>query len=271
MHDSRIPEQLLFDRVTLESVLRLNRAELSGLSANWQAPCSILLSLLGMYLVSDFKIRFGVSAAVWEALSVLGIISSLLWTIYAIYRRASTPTFDHFFRKLYASSITKQARRVVFVIKAASSNGVLKFLVYADADWNGCYMLPNLRKSETPEADTSLVPTLISLFGGDNTSYVVSDISDLDFTSSKISLRHRAFTIYYFDFVLVQVSASMDAVFCQKEFVLGARTYRWMSLEEMASNAVTLTNNGDVVHHLQENRELLLDRLGSSVSKPIRD
>lgn len=107
----------------------------------WVAPLGIFLSCLAASLTSDFKDRFYVPKELWQALFIIGTVSSLIWLMRALSRRSS---FDHAaFMALIRNSASKQRLRneAAGAAEAALSNVEIPISVRIQCSQCG-YALP---------------------------------------------------------------------------------------------------------------------------------
>jgi hypothetical protein len=65
----------------------------------WIAPLGLLISIVLALATSTFR-KFGLEAAVWEAIFWLGGIASFLWLGWALYKRPTDQSFDEFVQVL---------------------------------------------------------------------------------------------------------------------------------------------------------------------------
>ncbi|MBC8749307.1 hypothetical protein [Paraburkholderia podalyriae] len=258
---NQIPEFLLFNSKTLKAVIAGRIRDVESRSGGWQGPLSIFVTLLATYLVSDFKDKFGVSAAQWAALAIFSMILTGLWTLRGLWRLTFRPSVNGFLYELYEESLTKQSRRIVFIFKAKDGDGVAKVLAYRDPVWN-CYLLPNVRRSEVPDDDSKLADILHGRFGGGGSGcFVVTNIEDCELVSNKVSRRSGRYTTYSFDFFSVVVCDKLKGRFSAKSFQVGESIlYEWLSLDELSADQATVQGNGDILNFLCENSTELLGK-----------
>lgn len=272
-NSKQIPEFVLFNSATLKAIIEGRVKDVESRSGGWQGPFSILITLCATYLVSDFKDRFALTADQWQVIAIMAMLLCAAWTIWGVGRLLSRPSVENLLQILYDASLTKQSRRIVFVFKAKSIDGVTKVLAYRDPVWQ-CYLLPNIRRSEVPDDDSKLAQILNERFGGGSSDcFSATNIPDCELVSNKISQRSGKYTMYAFDFFCVVVCEKLSRQFSSKSFKVGnGISYEWMSLDELYADQMTIAKNRDVLDFLAENSaDLLSPKTSLSIDKPIED
>jgi hypothetical protein len=78
---------------------------------SWIAPAGILVTITLTLSTTDFKDRFLLTSATWQAIFILCGVASFVWLIYVLYRRPKETTIDDIVEQLIAPSDTKRKSR----------------------------------------------------------------------------------------------------------------------------------------------------------------
>ena len=81
----------------LENILLKHLSKLNKIKG-WLTPVSLFLTILIVLLTAEFKVFWSLEKEVWKSIFVLGLISTIIWSIVAIFTaikcsKSSTITF----------------------------------------------------------------------------------------------------------------------------------------------------------------------------------
>ncbi|MEQ9861227.1 hypothetical protein OI450_03020 [Pectobacterium cacticida] len=251
--ESRIPpDKVLFDRLHLNGLLRPyfdNKASNIGILLS---QISILVTIGYTMLVSDIGSKWGIDENVWIFLSLTFFGALLVWFSYIIYKILKTPSFEDFLQKLIDQSQTKEDRRFAFLLLAKDTESSLRILVEYSNTWK-CWLLPNFGKRASSDIQTNdeLCNALATKWAAKGSDIKLSTLKD-DLISTKLSLKNGKLTTYYFDIFFVEISDSLAKKMNDREFILPAGKYAWMTIHDLRNHQYTLERNGDVIDHLEQ-------------------
>jgi len=251
--ESRIPpDKVLFDRLHLNSLLRPyfdNKASNIGILLS---QISILVTIGYTMLVSDIGTKWGIDKGVWIFLSLTFFGALLVWFSYIIYKILRTPSFEDFLQRLIDQSQTKEDRRFAFLLLAEDTQSSLRILVEYSKSWD-CWLLPNFGKSESSNIQTNdeLCKSLARKWAAKGSDITLSTFKE-DLISKKISVKSEKLTTYYFDIFFVEISDNLAQKMSDRDFILPAGKYAWMTIHDLRTHQNTLERNGDVIDHLEQ-------------------
>lgn len=67
---------------------------------SWIGPFGVFLAVLTVFCSSEFKVAFGVPAAVWQAIFIIVGVVSFMWLINTLIRIIRSPTTDTLLDKI---------------------------------------------------------------------------------------------------------------------------------------------------------------------------
>lgn len=251
--ESRIPpDKVLFDRLHLNGLLRPyfdNKASNIGILLS---QISILVTIGYTMLVSDIGSKWGIDENVWIFLSLTFFGALLVWFSYIIYKILKTPSFEDFLQKLIDQSQTKEDRRFAFLLLAKDTESSLRILVEYSNTWE-CWLLPNFGKRASSDIQTNdeLCNALAIKWAAEGSDIKLTTFKD-DLISTKLSIKNGKLTTYYFDIFFVEISDSLARTMSDREFILPAGKYAWMTIHDLRNHQYTLERNGDVIDHLEQ-------------------
>lgn len=219
----------------------------------WLTPLAVAVTLFTTLVVSDFKDKFGVRADVWRVIVVISLVAFSAWTLIALVRAIKRQSLMDLMDGIAAESLSPLRNYALAFFRAKDRNGTNYVLVYFDQIW-GCYLCPyvSLQPDQSDPSDVS-EPTA-DRFGLPKHALLALEADGLEVRQAKISKASHKLNNYRFVFYVMKVQRGYTDTFTKREFEIQDRRYKWMTIEELLSDPVSMQQNGEVFCYIRDTR-----------------
>lgn len=239
--------KIILDESELKLILETYRDNISD-KKNWLDNIGTSGSLFLTLISSDFKDLWMIKAeyikyTVW-AITAYFFIKGVL-----TYRANCKSSFnkDVLFQKISEKSEIEKVPFSIIVIKDEFSDFPNRLLVYEDGRW-GCKLFLNYyMQSENGEAEKFNQLESVSNYLKISKSDMVIDYLFMKESTKYSPTAHKdkIYDFYYY-YVKIRKEAFSDEM-RQSTFNIDGRRFRWMSMDELWSDRVTVERNSDVL------------------------
>lgn len=235
----------------------------------WLAPFGIAVTLAATLMVSDFTDRGPLKAIEWRDGTIALLVIFSIMTIWAIMKGMQRQSLEDLMDLIGSECISPVRNYALTYFRARDANGVSLVLVYFDTTWN-CYLMPfvSLQPGQSDPTDVSEYST--PRFNLPKTAFWANELDGLEVRSDKVSVSSGKMTNYRFSFYLMKIEAKHQTSFLRREFDVQERQYKWLTIEQLLADQVSMDRNGEIFKFMRDNpRGFFSDKLPTSVDKPM--
>lgn len=235
----------------------------------WVTPLAVSITLLATLVVSDFKDRYGLRADDWRNGTILLLAVFLIWTMVAGVKAFRHQSIADLMDCIASESHSPVRNYALTYFRAKDESGASLVLVYFDPIWQ-CYLMPfvSLQPGQSDPSDVSEYAT--QRFSLPKNAFTASELTGHEVRHTKPSEASHKSTNYRFTFYLIKIGTKHRDLFLKREFEEQERQYKWLTIEQLLSDRVTMERNGEVFSYMRDQRSsFFADRLPRSVDEAI--
>jgi hypothetical protein len=170
-----------------------------------------------------------------------------------------------------ANSLAPVRKYALQLFRAKDEQGTNYLLFYFDTIWN-CYLCPYSSLQPDQSAPEDVVEPASDRFGLAKYALSAVELDGLEVRHTKESQASHQLNNYWFVFYLIKVASEHEAVFAKRVFEIQGRQYRWMALEEILSNPMSMERNGEVLRYIRDNRQAFFtDEAALSIERRLHE
>lgn len=235
----------------------------------WVTPLAVAITLVATLVVSDFKDRFGLKADDWRNGTIFLSAVFLFWTLVAGVKAVRHQSISDLMDGIARESHSPIRNYALTYFRAKDESGASLVLVYFDPIWQ-CYLMPfvSLQPGQFDPSDVSEYAT--QRFSLPKNAFIAHEFAGHEVRHTKTSEASRKLTNYRFTFYLIKVGTKHQSLFLKPEFEEQERKYKWLTIEQLLSDTVTMQRNGEVFAYMRDERSTFFaDPVPQSVNAAI--
>lgn len=235
----------------------------------WMTPLAVAITLLGTLIVSDFKDRYGLKANDWRDGTIFLLAVFFIWTVVAGVKALRHQSIPDLMDGIARESHAPVRNYALAYFRAKEESGASLVLVYFDPIWQ-CYLMPfvSLQPGQSDPLDVSEYAS--QRFSLPKEAFIADEFVGHEVRHTKTSAASHKSTNYRFTFYLMKVGTKHRDLFLKREFEVQEREYKWLTIEQLLSDAASMERNGEVFSYMRDQRSTFFaDRAPRSLDETI--
>ncbi len=235
----------------------------------WVTPLAVAITLFATLIVSDFKDRYGLEADDWRNGTIFLLVVFSIWTVVAGVRAFGHQSISDLMDGIARESHSPVRNYALTYFRSKDESGASLLLVYFDPIWQ-CYLMPfvSLQPGQSDPSDVSEYAT--QRFSLPKEAFTAHELVGHEVRHTKTSEASRKLTNYRFTFYLMKIGKKHCDLFLKREFEEQERKYKWLTIEQLLSDTVSMKRNGEVFSYMRDERSsFFADRVPRSVEEAI--
>lgn len=235
----------------------------------WVTPLAVAITLLATLIVSNFEDRYGLKAEDWRDGTIFLFVVFFIWTVFAGVKAFRHQSISDLMDGIARESHSPIRNYALTYFRAKDESGASLVLVYFDPIWR-CYLMPfvSLQPGQSDPLDVSEYAT--QRFSLPKEAFTAHELAGHEVRHAKTSQASHKLTNYRFTFYLMKVGIKHRDLFLKREFEEQERKYRWLTIEQLLSDKVSMERNGEIFSYMRDERSTFFaDRVPRSVDEAI--
>jgi hypothetical protein len=217
----------------------------------WVTPLAVAITLVATLVVSDFQDRYGLKAEDWRDGTICLLIAFIVWTVFAVVKTCGHQNISDLMDGIASEAHSPVRNYALTYFRAQDDSGTSLVLVYFDSIWQ-CYLMPfvSLQPGQSDPLDVSEYAS--QRFSLPKEAFAADELVGHEVRHTKTSEASHKMTNYRFTFYLMKVATKHRGLFLEREFEVQERKYRWLTIEQLLSDAVSMNRNGEIFSYMRD-------------------